>query len=51
MEGLFSNLLGKAGLFHEYGVEFARAVDAADEDLFDIGSAAGPSDENNRTAG
>ena len=43
--------LGKAIRFHQNGVDFARAMHSADEDLFDIGSAAGPRYENRRAAG
>ena len=45
-----SSRLMKSSIFNEDGVDFARAVDAADEDLFDIGSAAGPCNEDNGTS-
>jgi len=48
---LWKGALTKASSFHQNGVDFARAVDTADEDLFDVRSPAGPRDEDHRTTG
>ncbi len=40
--------LPQAGFFDEYGVNFARAMHATDQDLLDVGGAAGTGDEHDR---
>src|SRR5207245_7802591 len=43
--------LRQAGLLHQHGVDLAGTMHAADQDLLDVGSAAGPGDEHDGAPG